>query len=371
MATLIKTPSRNWKAVVRKRGWPTTARTFRLKRDAADWARHLEDHIVSGDALPQPRSRLLFGQAIERYLREVSAIKSPKTYQAERGRAKHLLGFFEKYFLTSITPDLVATYRDMRLVSRHRNVITHRSPEALLAPPTVRLELALLSHLYVVAIREWRTGQIFNPVSLVRRPPPGPGRQRRLNPGEEHALLRAASDLGDPRVGWAIRIALETAMRQGEILGLRLADVDLRQRVALLPTTKNGHARTVPLTRAAVETLTEAMASPRRRAGSAFIFCGQPPGDRALSQCRFWTAWDAVRSEAGLVDFRFHDLRHEAISRLVEVGLSDQEVATISGHRSMQMLKRYTHLRAQDLVARLDRLLGGRDSLVSSAPMPT
>jgi len=70
----------------------------------------------------------------------------------------------------------------------------------------------------------------------------------------------------------------------------------------------------------------------------------------------FSEAWESVRTRAQVPDLHFHDLRHEAVSRLVEAGLSDQEIAAISGHRSMQMLKRYTHLRAEDLVAKLDRV---------------
>ncbi|MNR45546.1 Tyrosine recombinase XerC [compost metagenome] len=64
-----------------------------------------------------------------------------------------------------------------------------------------------------------------------------------------------------------------------------------------------------------------------------------------------------LKTKLGMPDLRFHDLRHEAVSRLVEGGLSDQEVSAISGHKSMQMLKRYTHLRAEDLVSKLDRLV--------------
>jgi integrase len=81
------------------------------------------------------------------------------------------------------------------------------------------------------------------------------------------------------------------------------------------------------------------------------IFWGEPGRDGKRRPYEFRPAWHRTLKEAGINGLRFHDLRHEAVSRLVEVGLGDQEVAAISGHKSMQMLKRYTHLRAEDLVA--------------------
>jgi len=89
---------------------------------------------------------------------------------------------------------------------------------------------------------------------------------------------------------------------------------------------------------------------------TSLIFFGEPGRDGMRRPYLFDKAWNDAKREVGLVDFRFHDLRHEAVSRFVEAGLSDQEVSAISGHKSMQMLKRYTHLRAEDLVGKLDKL---------------
>ena len=88
------------------------------------------------------------------------------------------------------------------------------------------------------------------------------------------------------------------------------------------------------------------------------IFFGEPGRDKVRRPYEFRPAWHRTLKQAGIKGLRFHDLRHEAVSRLVEAGLGDQEAATISGHKSMQMLRRYTHLRAEDLVARLDQLMG-------------
>jgi integrase len=140
-----------------------------------------------------------------------------------------------------------------------------------------------------------------------------------------------------------IILAIETAMRRGELLNLRWEYVDLKLRVAHLPLTKNGDSRDVPLSRRAVETL-------RELRGSAItherVF---PMTGNAVRQ-----AFEHLRARAEMSDFHFHDLRHEAISRLFEKGLNIAEVGSISGHRELKMLQRYTHLRAADLVARLD-----------------
>ena len=144
MATITKTPSNTWKAVVRKRGWPVTIKTFRTKRDAANWARSTEDEMVRGVYISRAGAeRLLFDKALDRYLAELSASKRESTAYGESRKAKALKKKFDPYSLAAITPDLVAEYRDERLAAGK-------------SADTVRLELALLSHLFTIAIKEWR-----------------------------------------------------------------------------------------------------------------------------------------------------------------------------------------------------------------------
>ncbi|MNF97958.1 Tyrosine recombinase XerC [compost metagenome] len=220
----------------------------------------------------------------------------------------------------------------------------------------MRLELALLSHLYTVAIQEWGLGLTFNPVLNIRKPSPGDGRDRRLSPDEERRLLAAVNAYSNPMLGWIVRIALETGMRSSEISSLRRPQVDLVKRVIRLSDTKNDTSRTVPLSKHATETFQAAMNNPVRPIDCDLVFFGEPGKDGKRRPYTFTKIWGQLKKKLGLPDFRFHDLRHEAVSRLVEGGLSDQEVSAISGHRSMQMLKRYTHLRAEDLVGRLDSI---------------
>lgn len=343
MATLVKKPTGSWKAVIRKAGWPMTSKTFRTKRDAADWARRTEDEMVRGVYVQRVGSeRTTVADALRRYVAEVVPAKSPTTQTVEIRRAKIIEKHLGSYSLAAVTPDVVAGYRDARSAAGRSN-------------NTVRLELALLGHLYSTAIREWGLGLTYNPVANIRKPSPGNGRSRRLDGDEEQQLFEALDGHSNPMLGWIVRIALHTAMRKAEILSLRRNQVDLRRRVVRLERTKNGDSRLVPLSLEATAVFREALAHPEHEVvDSPLLFYGSPGKDKRRRPYIIDKVWRECVQKADLEDLRFHDLRHEAVSRLVEAGLTDQQVAAISGHKSMQMLKRYTHLRGEDLVGVLD-----------------
>lgn len=355
MPTIVKTPSGTWKAVIRKAGFPSVIKTFRLKRDAEDWARRSEDEMVRGLFVQRgPSERLTFESAIQRYLAEVTPTKRPFTQMGELRRSVPLIAFFGKYSLAAVTAELVAQYRDKRLAGEDRR---GKDGEPMpRAANTVRIELALLGHLFTTAIKEWGLGLGYNPVLNVRRPAPGPGRNRRLDADEEFNLFAAVDKHSNPMLRWIVRIAVETGMRSSEIVTLRCSQVDLARRVVRLTETKNTLPRTVPLTLEATDLFQQALAHPVRPIDTDLVFFGEPGKDGQRRPYNFNKVWLQIKRSVGCSDFRFHDLRHEAVSRFVEAGLSDQEVAAISGHKSMQMLKRYTHLRAEDLVAKLDKL---------------
>ena len=155
-------------------------------------------------------------------------------------------------------------------------------------------------------------------------------------------LDRLLKGCGSSRVWWLeplIILAIQTGMRRGELLGIQTADLDFEARTLHIPVTKNGHPRTIPLTEKASAVLKASISDSDR------IF---PPSANA-----FRLAWERLKRRVGIEDLRFHDLRHEAISRFFEMGLSVPEVALISGHRDYRMLFRYTHLRAEDVVKKL------------------
>ena len=259
-----------------------------------------------------------------------------------------------KYSLAALTPEIIAKFREARLAGEDRK--DAKGKPIPRANDTVRLDLALLGHLFTVAIKEWGIGLPSNPVMNIRRPAPGPGRNRRLSRDEEKRLLDSVDKHSNPMLRWIVRIALETGMRASEILTLRRMQVDLKRRIVRLLETKNTTPRTVPLSVTAVELFREAINHPVRPIDTDLIFYGEPGKDGKRRPYQFNPVWMKIKCKQGLADVRFHDLRHEAVSRFVEAGLSDQEVSAISGHKSMQMLKRYTHLRAEDLVDRLDQM---------------
>lgn len=382
MATIVKTPAGKWKAVVRKHGWPTASKTFRVQKDAITWARRAEDEMERGVFIDRSHSeRLTFDKALSRYLSEVVPTKKPATQETDKYCAVPLRAYFGKYSLAAISPDVVAAYRDQRLATPLKRKGTKAGEAKVqldrvtgkpktLSANTVRLELALLGHLFNTAMREWGLGLVRNPVASIRKPSPGQGRDRRLSESEEVRLRQSLANYSNPMLGWIFEIALETGMRSGEITGLRIRQVDVRRRVVRLADTKNNSARTVPLSRRAAAAFALALENPTRPEGCDLVFFGEPGRDGERRPYTFAKVWNGIKTSLGLSDLHFHDLRHEAVSRFVEAGFSDQVVSAISGHKSPQMLKRYTHLRAEDLVDSLDAAEATRGKITPKTETP-
>jgi integrase len=175
----------------------------------------------------------------------------------------------------------------------------------------------------------------------VRKPKPAKSRDRRLSKDEEKKLLKTADEKSNKEFGVIVRLGLYTAMRQGEIIDLRWENVDLNKCIAILYDTKNGEIRGVPLSSKAVSAISKLDI---KEEGQVFTY----------TKSGFRVLWRRMIIGLGVLDFRFHDLRHEATSRFFEKGLNPIEVASITGHKTLHMLKRYTHLRAEDLAKKLD-----------------
>lgn len=272
-------------------------------------------------------------RALDRYLDTVSVHK--RGYQQEFWRVSVIKRHpVAQKMMDEVTTVDIASYRDERL--SQMNTRTGKP----ISGNTVRLELALLSALYNLAKVEWGTCRT-NPVEIVRKPKPSPGRDRRLTSSEERRLSKYFQ-VRNTELYTIFHLALETGMRQGEILSLQWEHIDLQHGVAHLPVTKNGSVRDVPLSRRARNLLHEL---PVQLSGTVFHY----------KSTGFKSAWRVALQKLKIENLHFHDLRHEAISRLFELGtLNVMEVAAISGHKSLNMLKRYTHLRAYQLVSKLD-----------------
>lgn len=266
-------------------------------------------------------------ECIERYRSEVT----PKKKGASQEQSKlNVLSrsHLAECFMINIRSKDVADYRNHRLSQVSAN--------------TVRNELNLLSAIFETCRKEWGMEALQNVVKDVSRPPPGKPRNRRIQGDEEERLLMAARKNRSPWIYPSIVIALETGMRMGEILALRWEHVNLNKRITHLPDTKNNHARDVPLSSRAVSVL---KSLPRSIDGKVI-------GIKAQTKTLTHT-FASVCNTAGIKDLRFHDLRHEATSRFFEKGLNHIQVAAITGHKTLQMLQRYTHLRAEDLAKML------------------
>ncbi|HAF6279744.1 TPA: integrase [Salmonella enterica] len=236
--------------------------------------------------------------------------------------------------MDEVTTVDIATYRDDRL-----SQVSPRTGKPI-SGNTVRLDLALLSSMFSIARVEWGTCRT-NPVEKVRKPRVSPGRDRRLTSSEERRLSRYFQ-ARNAELYTIFHLALETGMRQGEMLSLQWEHIDLQHGVAHLPVTKNNSPRNVPMSRRARQLLQQL---PVQLSGPVFHY----------KSSGFKSAWRVALQTLKIENLHFHDLRHEAISRLFELGtLNVMEVAAISGHKSLNMLKRYTHLRAYQLVSKLD-----------------
>ncbi len=328
MATITKRGDRQWQAKVRRRGINTSA-TFETKARAEAWARQAESEIDAG-RFQHGRveaDRTLLREALDRYLSEVVPRKKGIKQNEGIVRAWQRSDLASRP-LSSIRGAEIAAWRDDKLKE--------------VGPQTVIHHLNLLSHLYNTATNEWGLETLQNPVERVKKPAMPKGRERRLHGDEEERLLAACDTSESAWLGPMVRLALATAMRQGELLKLTWKDISEQKSSATLWETKNGKTRTVPLSSKALAVLGAMKGD--QDAPLFPVLTG-----RAVSH-----AFAKACAKAAIEDLHFHDLRHEATSRLFEVtNLRDIEIASITGHTSMEMLKRYAHLRAGNLAERL------------------
>lgn len=325
MATIRKRGDK-WQVQVRRKESPPLSRSFLHKSDAQAWARQVELLADRGDLTPKTSvlNRMTVGDVIRRYLDEVVPRKRSAKNEAAVLKAllRHSLA---QITLASLTSAQFAAYRDERV--------------ATVKSATVRREFVILRHCFEIAKGEWSIPLRANPLKTVKLPADSKARDRRLQDNDGKALMKAMTTPSAWYLRPLITLAIETGMRRGELLSIRWKDVDLTAPTVRILKTKNGHPRTIPLTPKAVEILSLLERKDER------VFPVTPNAVRL--------AWERLRKRAGLEDLRLHDLRHEAVSRFFEYGLTVPEVALISGHRDPRMLSRYTHLRPEKVAEKL------------------
>jgi integrase len=339
-----------WQARI-KRNQLMIERSFRLKADAHRWALATEADLERGTYKMAPYScDQTLSDALLRYGREVTPKKRGAEVEGIRitALARHAIAAKK---LSAIRPPDVAAYRDERI-------------RAGRSASTIAKELGLMSAVYKIAKAEWGYETLVNPVAGVAKPRQPDGRKRRLLDDEEELLLSALdadapsfthSLIGprNPIVKAIVVIAIETAMRRSEILSLKWEHIDFVRRVAHLPMTKNGSSRDIPLSSRALETL-KGLA----KSSETFVFPLSPNAlklafSRAIKRAKQQYRLRAEQANARLfVDLTFHDLRHEATSRLAEI-FQAHELAKITGHKDLRMLLRYYHPKVEDLARKL------------------
>ncbi|WP_291013767.1 site-specific integrase [Hydrogenophaga sp.] len=339
MASIRKRGPFQYQATVRRQGYDPQTKTFADRRDAVAWAASIECEMHSGAFSSRVVADTTTLRAlIDRYREAVTP--GHKGAESENLRLRMLarcsLG---QRIVATLRPSDFASYRDARLKIRK--------------PATVVRELALFSVVLTKAIREWDVN-IVHPLTNVSRPKVRNERKRLLSPAEECSLLaelapRTRNELGQLAPGgtlcpWArpiVQIAIETAMRRSEILSLEWRNVLLEERILVLPDTKNGHEREVPLSSTAIKLLSELPRSPEE--GRVF-----PVSVAALKK-----VYERAVERAGIADLTFHDLRRVGIARLAK-RLDLLELATTTGHRQVNVLyQRYYSTKASQIAEKL------------------
>ncbi|BDX04629.1 tyrosine-type recombinase/integrase [Planctobacterium marinum] len=338
MATITKRANGKWQAKCRRNGI-NQSKTFRLKSDAQKWARQIESAIDKGvfESTHDAES-MLMNDVFERYWYEV--VREQKSAKSTRSKINHLKKIMGHLRLIDLTVSVIREFKSYRLENVEND--------------TVRKELAFIKRMIKYAMNEWQVHlPRGNPVDPVSFPSKGKPRDRRLFAGEENLLLCNAKNYGGV-IHDVIVFAIETGMRRGEIVNSRDAEEigehgyscmcwenfnEVNSTIHLLDT-KNGESRTVPLSPKATQVI---LSQPRKSAGPIFDIRGDSIGQ----------AFRRITKRAGIQGLRFHDLRHEATSRFFEMGLQMMEVSAITGHKDLAMLKRYTHLRPDDIARKL------------------
>ncbi len=315
MATVTKLPSGRYQAKIRKQGH-SLSKTFACRKLAVTWSKETEYLIEKNLFIDYSASqKTSLNQLMNKYLKEVLPCKkSQKPIHTVIRTIRPVLG---DICLALLTTSQIANYRDLRL-----NTVSNE---------TVRKELLFLKRLIHTAQIDWGFElPKGNPIEMIRLPSPGKPRARRIN--EHESIIFKDKTIGDYCI-----LARETGMRRGEIANIKTEHIiTINSEITLLeiPETKTGTPRIIPLSKLAQKAI-QGVLKRRIKADS-------------ISQ-----AFSRACQKYGITDLRFHDLRHEATSRLFELGLNSMEVSTITGHRDLKMLLRYTHLNINEIAKKL------------------
>lgn len=349
MANIDERKQKNGKTVyrvrVRIKGQSLQTATFERKTDAKRWASSTEAAIREGRHFKATEAkRHTLCEMIDRYIRDVLPHKGESMQRDQWSQLTWWKDKIGSCLLSDVTPSLIAEYRDLLLKE-----VGLRGKKR--SPASTNRYMAALSHAFSIAVKEW--GWVDDsPMRKVTKPKEPRGRVRFLGDDERETLLAACKKDKDSFLYPIVILALSTGARKSEILGLTWGDIDLNRKVAILHKTKNDERRALPLAGHALDEIKKLASI--RRIDTNLLF----PDVNGKKPVLIRPAWERVLKECGITDFRFHDLRHSAASYLAMSGASLAEIAEVLGHKTLQMVKRYSHLSEQHtagVVARMNK----------------
>jgi integrase len=318
-------------AEVRLKGYPAQTATFKRKTDANKWVQDTESAIREGRHFKTTEAKKhTFADLADRYIKDVLPGK-PKQAVRQQQQLEWWKSKIGVYLLSDVTPALIAQYRD-----ELANGITYRGKPR--TPATVVRYMAALSHAFTIAIKEWGWLE-DSPTRKVTKPTESRGRVRFLDDDDRKRLLIACKESPNHLLYPCVILALSSGMRQGELMRLKWQDVNLKESFLILHETKNGDSRRVPLSGLGLELLREH--AKVRRLDTQLLFPSERNPEKPIDLRK---AYANALKAAEINDFHWHDLRHCTASYLAMNGASLAEIAEVLGHKTLSMVKRYSHL---------------------------
>lgn len=349
----------SYRVKVRLKGKPTQSATFERLTDARKWAAATEAAIREGRHFAKTEAkRHTLADMIDRYVRDVLPGKPSRDVQGPQLEWwKAQIG---AYTLADVTPAMIAETRD-KLFQR-----PNREGTGALSPATINRYLAALSHAFTVCVKEWGWLE-DSPMRRVTKGKESRGRVRFLSDDERARLLAACQASNNAALYPVVVLALATGMRQGEIMGLHWREpktppagawgvVDLEAGRIVLHATKNGERRVLPLVGHAADCVRELAKVRRLDSDLLFPASNRPRKGGPVKPVDLRKPWETALKRAGVEDFHFHDLRHSCASYLAMNGASLAEIAETLGHKTLAMVKRYSHLSEAHTAAVVGRM---------------
>lgn len=339
---VLKNGKISYRARVSQIGSPDISQSFPIYRDAVAWAQRMESEVRADRYFGRDESKeRTFAQLVDRYI-EKELPKNPKGYKKQKMMLTWWKAQLGKYFLCHITPPMIAELRD-KLLSE----TTYR--HKLRTSSTTNRWLACLSRLCTVAVKEYQWLKI-NPVKDIQRPKENKAKDRYLEKDEINKLLECCARSKSPHLYPVVSFLLATGARKSEVLGIKIGDIDFNRATATFRATKNGESRAIHLSQKVLDILRNE--KEKRVVLSDYFFPsmdGKKPAD-------IREAFERAIAESALKGVTLHTLRHTVASHLCMSGFSVLEIGNILGHKSMSMVKRYSHLSTASTARVLNKL---------------